>query len=98
MSSDDDTDNRGRRYDPTATGVQNPRTTSVKSPQYRLCRREFLRRGLSLNRQKLAAGPQQSRRPASQPIQRRYRTRGRDIGANRARQFFRPPADNPNVL
>jgi hypothetical protein len=71
---------------------------SVKSPQYRLCRREFLRRGLSLNRQKLAAGPQQSRRPADQPIQRRYRTRGRDIGANCARQLFRPPADNPNVL
>ena len=97
VPSNDDTDNRGRRYDPTATSVKNPRTTSVKSLQYGLCRREFLRRRLSLDRQQFSAGPQHASRPASQPVQGSYSPRGSDIGPDLPRQVFGPPAHDTHV-
>jgi hypothetical protein len=95
--SDDNTDYRGRRYDPIVTGVQNPRTTGVKSPQYRFGRDKFRLGTLSLYRQELTARPEQPRRPADQLVQWCHRPGGSHIRVNFAGEILGPSPDNPDI-
>jgi len=47
----DDSDNRGRRYDPTLTGLQNLSTLDAKSGKNGPSRLNFLSGGLALDRE-----------------------------------------------
>ena len=94
VSSHDDTDNRGRRYDPTVTGLQNLRTPHAKSRQNGPCGRQFGLGGLSLDREQLTTGAQQRCGPADQPVERRHRARRGHVRPDRA-AAFPPPGRAP---
>ncbi len=82
VSSDDDTDYRGRRYDPIVADPQNLCAPHAKSRQDRTRGRQFLLGVLPLDGKNLPARPEQSSRPSSEPVKRRDRSRGRDVGLN----------------
>jgi hypothetical protein len=67
-SSDDDTDNRGRRYDPIVAEPQNFCAPHAKSRQNRSGGRQLFLGGLPLDRQNLPARPKQSGRPSSEAV------------------------------
>jgi len=69
VSAHDDTDNRGRTYDPTVARLQNLRAPHAKSRKNGPGGLDFLRRGLTFNREQFPAGTQQRRGPVGQPAQ-----------------------------
>jgi len=92
VSSDHDTDNRGRRYDPTVPHTQNLRASRTEFLQDRTSRRQFLLCGLSLDRQDHTAGLKQARRPARQPVKRRHSPGGGQISLDRPAHILGPAA------
>jgi hypothetical protein len=96
-SSHDDTDYRGRRYDPTVTDPQNLSTPRPKARQDGTRGRQFLFGGLPLDRQQLAARAEQPSRPASEPVERRDRSRRRDIRLDGTGEIFGTAPDNGGV-
>src|ERR1700753_677423 len=64
-----DTDNRGPRYDPTVTGLQNLGPPDAEPGKNWLRRGTLFRRGLALDRQELPAGAEQPGGPADQTVE-----------------------------
>jgi len=96
-SSDDDTDYRGRRYDPTVIDPQNLGATRAKSRQYGPGGREFFRGRLAFDREDLPGWLQHARGPADETVKRRDRSSGGDVRPDHADHLLRSAAYHGRV-
>jgi hypothetical protein len=96
-SSDDDTDYRGRRYDPTVIDPQNLGAPHAKSRQHGPGGREFFRGRLALDREDLPARLQHTRGPADEPVEWRDRSSGGDVRPDHSDHILRSAAYHGHV-
>jgi hypothetical protein len=97
VSSDDDTDYRGRRYDPIVADPQNLCAPRAKSRQDGTRRRQFPFGVLPLDSQNLPARPEQSGGPSGKPVKRGDRPRGRHVGLDDAGHLLGTGTDDSRV-